>query len=57
MAQLKLNTIQIVLMADYKNLLIQIIHMAHICENEMIQIKGMFQIVAIWLQYNSTQSK
>jgi len=32
MAQLKLNTIQIVLMAHYKNLLIQIIHMAHFCK-------------------------
>ena len=46
MAQIKLDTIQIVLMAHYKNLLIQIIHMAHICENDMIQIKDMFQIVA-----------
>ena len=45
MAQVKLNTFQIVLMAHYKNLLIQIIHMAHICKNGMIQIKDMFQIV------------
>ena len=43
MAQIKLNTIQIVLMAHYKNLLIQIILMAHICENYMIQLKDMFQ--------------
>ena len=40
MAQIKLNTIQIVLlMAHYKKLLIQIVNMAHICENDMIQIK------------------
>ena len=55
MAQIKLNTIQIVLMADYKNLLIQIIHMAHICENDMIQIKDMFQIVATWLQFSTEE--
>ena len=55
MAQIKLNTIQIVLMADYKNLLIQIIHMAHICENDMIQIKDMFQIVAAWLQFSTEE--
>ena len=48
----KLNTIQIVLMAHYKNLLIQIIHMAHICKNDMIQIKDMFQIVAMFLQFS-----
>ena len=55
MAQVKLNTIQIVLMAHYKNLLIQIIHMAHICENDMIQIKDMFQIVAAWLQFSTEE--
>ena len=55
MAQIKLNTIQIVLMAYYKNLLIQIIHMAHICENDMIQIKDMFQIVATWLQFSTEE--
>ena len=57
MAQIKLNTIQIVLMAHYKNLLIQIIHMAHICENDMIQIKDMFQIVATWLQFSTEEYK
>ena len=55
MAQIKLNTIQIVLMAHYENLLIQIIHMAHICENDMIQIKDMFQIVATWLQFSTEE--
>ena len=53
MAQVKLNTIQIVLMAHYKKLLIQIIHMAHICENDMIHIKEMFQIVVTWLQFST----
>ena len=38
-----LNTTQIVLMAHYEKLLIQMIHMAHICENDMLQT--MFQIV------------
>ena len=55
MAQIKLNTIQIVLMANYKNLLIQIIHMAHICENDMIQIKDMFKIEAAWLQFSTEE--
>ena len=57
MAQIKLNTIQIVLMANYNNLLIQIvnINMAHICENDMIQIKDMFQIVATWLQLSTEE--
>ena len=52
MAQIKLNTIQIVLMAHYKKLLIQIVNMAHICEYDMIQIDDMFQIVAMWLQFS-----
>ena len=47
MAQIKLNIIQIVHMPHYEKLLIQIVNMAHICENDMIQIKDMFQIVAI----------
>ena len=55
MAQVKLNTIQIVLMAHYKNLSIQIIHMAHVCKNDMIQIKDMFQIVATWLQFSTEE--
>ena len=55
MAQVKLNTIQIVLMAHYKKLLIQIIHMAHICENDMIQIKDLFQMVATWLQFSTEE--
>ena len=50
MAHVKLSTIQIVLMALYEKLLIQIIHMAHICENDMIKIKVMFQILATRLQ-------
>ena len=53
MAQIKLNTIQIVLMAHYKNLLIQIILMAHVCEYDNIQLKDMFQIVAMWLQFST----
>ena len=55
MAQIKLNTIQIVHTPHYEKLLIQIVHMAHICENDMIQIKGMFQIVAIWLQFSTEE--
>ena len=55
MAKIKLNLIHIVFMAHYKNLLIQIIHMAHICENDMIQIKDMFQIVATWLQFSTEE--
>ena len=55
MAQVKLNTIQIVHTPHYEKLLIQIIHMAHICENDMIQIKDMFQIVATWLQFSTEE--
>ena len=55
MAQIKLNTVQIVLMAHYRNLLTQIKHMAHICENDMIRIKDMFQIVATWLQFSTEE--
>ena len=29
--------------------------MAHICENDMIQIKDMFQIVATWLQFSTEE--
>ena len=50
MAQIKLNTIQIVHVPHYEKLLIQIVHMAHICKNDMLQIKGMFQIVATLLE-------
>ena len=46
MAQIKLNTIQIVHTPHYEKLLIQIVNMAHICENDTIQIKVVFQIVA-----------
>ena len=49
------STIQIVLMAHYKTLLIQIVNMAHICENDMIQIKDMFQILATWLQFSTEE--
>ena len=49
MAHVKLSTIQIVLMAHYEKLLIQIIHMAHVCENDMIQIKDMFQRVTAFV--------
>ena len=40
-------------MAHYEKLLSQIIHIAHICENDMIQIKDMFQIVATWLPFST----
>ena len=55
MAQIKLNIIQIVHMPHYEKLLIQIVNMAHICENDMIQIKDMFQIVATWLQFSTEE--
>ena len=55
MAQIKLNTIQIVHTPHYEKLLIQIVNMAHICENDMIQIKDMFQIVATWLQLSTEE--
>ena len=55
MAQIKLNTIQTVLKAHYKKLLIQIVNMAHICKNDMLQIKDMFQVVATWLQFSSEE--
>ena len=55
MAQIKLNTIQIVHMPYYEKLLIQIVHMAHICKNDMLQIKDMFQIVATWLQFSTEE--
>ena len=40
-------------MAHFKNLLIQMIHMTHICENDMIQLQDMFQIVATWLPFST----
>ena len=55
MAQIKLNIIQIVHMPHYEKLLIQIVNMAHICENDMIQIKDMFQIVNTWLQFSTEE--
>ena len=55
MAQIKLITIQIVLMAHYKNVLIQIVHMAYIWENDTIQIKCMFEIVTTWLQFSTEE--
>ena len=42
-------------MPHYEKLLIQIVNMAHICENDMIQIKDMFQIVATWLQFSTEE--
>ena len=42
-------------MPQYEKLLIQIVHMAHICKNEMLQIKDMFQIVARWLQFSNEE--
>ena len=29
--------------------------MAHICENDMIQLKDMFPIVAMWLQFSTEE--
>ena len=55
MAQIKLNTIQIVHTPHYEKLLIQIVHMAHICKNDMLQIKDTFQIVATWLQFSTKE--
>ena len=55
MTQIKLNTIQIVNTPYYEKLLIQIVNMGHICENDMIQIKDMFQIVATWLQFSTEE--
>ena len=42
-------------MAHYKELMIQILHIAHICENDVIQIKDMFQIVATWLHFSTEE--
>ena len=42
-------------MVNYNNLSIHIIHMAHVCENDMIQIEDMFQIVAMWLQFSTEE--
>ena len=38
-----------------KKILIQSVNMAHICENDMIQIKDMFQIVATWLLFSTEE--
>ena len=54
-SDLLLMPYQIVLMAHYKNLLIQIIHMARICKNDMIEIKDMFQLVAIGLHFSTEE--
>ena len=40
-----------------KKILIQIIHVAHTCNNDTIQIKDMFQIVAMWLQFSTEEYK
>ena len=55
MAQIKLNTIQIVHMPHYENLLIQIVLTPHICEKDTLHIKDMFQIVATWLQFSTEE--
>ena len=52
MTQIKLNTIQIVHTPNYEKLLIQIVNMGHVCEKDMIQIKDMFQIEVMWLQFS-----
>ena len=55
MTQITLNTIQIVHTPKYEKLLIQIVNMGHVCENDMIQIKDIFQIVATWLQFSNEE--
>ena len=55
MTQVKLNTIQIEHTPNFEKLLIQMVNMAHICENGMIQIKDMFQIQATWLQIGTEE--
>ena len=55
MAQVKLNTIHIVHMPHYENLLIQIVLTPHICEKDTLHIKDMFQIVATWLQFSTEE--
>ena len=55
LAQTKLNKIQIVHVPHHEKLLIQIVHMAHICKNDIIQIKDMFQIVATQLQFSTEE--
>ena len=40
-------------MAHYKKLLIQIVNMAHICKNYLIQIKDMFKHEATWDQFST----
>ena len=42
-------------MPHYEKLLIQIVNMAHICENDMIQLKDMFQLVVMWLQFSTEE--
>ena len=44
-------------MAHYKNISIQIVHMARIGENDMIQIKDMYQMVPAWLQFGTEEYK
>ena len=48
MAHMKPNTIQNVHAPHYEKLLIQIQGKPHICENDLWQMKDMFQIVATW---------
>ena len=40
---------------NYKKLLIQIVNLAHFCENYMIQIKDMFQHEATWDQFSTEE--
>ena len=44
-------------MAHYKNISIQIVHMARIGENDMIQIKDMYQMGPAWLQFGTEEYK
>ena len=55
MTQITLNTIQIVNTPKYEKLLIQLVNMGHVCENDMIQIKDKFQIVAMRLQFSTEE--
>ena len=45
-------------MASYEKLLIKIVHnswLIFVKKNNMIQIKDMFQIIAMWLQFSTEE--
>ena len=55
MAQIELKTIQIALMAHYNKTIAPNNTHLHICENDLIQIEDMFQIVAIRIQLSAEE--